>query len=81
MAQALDVLGILHQNLLDAGCDEGTIERCMTLAREEKEEDIFPLLYSHRTALLETVHTGQKQIDCLDFLVYTMKKKLLAAKQ
>ena len=79
MAQALDTLGILHQNLVDAGCDEKTIEQCMDLAKEQKRADILPLLSRHRTVLLNTVHTGQKQIDCLDFLVYSVEKELRAA--
>ena len=76
MAQALDALGILHQNLVDAGCDEETTERCMALAKEHRKDDIFPLLSAHRAALLNAIHTGQRQIDCLDFLVYTMRKEL-----
>lgn len=81
MAQALDALGILHQNLIDAGCDKKTIKLCMTLASEQKQADILPLLSRHRTALMETLHAGQQQIDCLDFLVYTMQKELRAAAQ
>lgn len=76
MAQAMDTLGILYQNLIDAGCDEKTTEQCMALAKEHKQADIFPLLLAHRTALLKAIHTSQQQIDCLDFLVYTMKKEL-----
>lgn len=79
MAQALDALGILHQNLTDAGCDERTIEQCMALAKAKKQADILPLLSGHRAALLQTVRTGQRQIDCLDFLVYSMKKEMRAA--
>lgn len=79
MAQALDMLGILHQNLIDAGCSEETINLCMDLAQANKQADILPLLSKHRAALLKTVHSGQHQIDCLDFLVYSMKKDLKAA--
>lgn len=79
MAQALDTFGILHQNLVDAGCDDKTVELCMTLARKQKRADILPLLSRHRTALLNAVRTGQKQIDCLDFLVYSMQKELKAS--
>ncbi len=79
MAQALDTLRILHQNLIDAGCDEKTIERCMDLVKEKKRADILPLLSRHRTALLDAVHKGQKQIDCLDFLVYSVEKELRTA--
>ena len=79
MAQALDTLEILHQNLLDAGCNAKMIKQCMDLAQEEKQADILPMLSRHRAELLETIHTGQRQIDCLDFLVYSMQKDLRAA--
>ena len=81
MAQALDTFGILYQNLIDAGCDKETVERCMFLAKEDKKTDILRLLSGHREALLDTVHAGQKQIDCLDFLTYTLKKELKSGGQ
>ncbi len=76
MANAMNALAILHESLIDAGCDEKTTEQCMALAKEHKQADILPLLSAHRASLLNTVHTSQRQIDCLDFLVYTMKKEL-----
>ncbi len=79
MAQGLDVLGILHQNLLDAGCNEEIIEQCMTLAQEKKQADILPVLSKHRAELLKTIHARQRQIDCLDFLVYSVQKDLRAS--
>ncbi|MCD8189034.1 MAG: hypothetical protein LUD78_02220 [Clostridiales bacterium] len=72
MANAMDALAILHQSLMDTGCDEETTERCMALAKEHKEADIFPLLSAHRTSLLNAVHTNQRQIDC--FKVYPMSR-------
>ena len=80
MAQALDALGILHENLVDAGCDENTVNACMTMAKAENKAGILHLLTKQRKSLLQTVHTGQKQIDCLDFLVYSIQKELKAAK-
>ena len=81
MAQALDRLGILYQNLIDAGCDEKTVEQCLALVKEERQADILPLLSRHRTSLLNVVRTGQKQIDCLDFLVYSVEKELRTAER
>ena len=81
MAQALDRLGILYQNLIDAGCDEKTVEQCLDLVKEERQADILPLLSRHRTSLLNVVRTGQKQIDCLDFLVYSVEKELRTAER
>ena len=75
MAEASDTMGILHQNLIDAGCSEDLIETCMELAKANKWNRILPLLREQRINLLGLVHDGQKQIDCLDFLVYNINKK------
>lgn len=75
MAKASDTMGILHQNLIDAGCSEDLIETCMKLAEANHWNRILPLLSKQRINLLDSVHDGQKQIDCLDFLVYSINKK------
>lgn len=74
MAEANDVYGIIHQNLIDAGCNEQTTERCMTFVKDENISGMLPILSKHRSLLLDSVHTGQKQIDCLDYLIYQIKK-------
>lgn len=66
---------ILHQNLIDAGCSKDLIETCMELAKANKWKRLLPLLSKQRINLLNSVHDGQKQIDCLDFLVYSINKK------
>ncbi len=73
MTEINDVTGSIYQNLIDAGCDEQTTEQCMALVAEGRYSDLFPILAQYRRALLDTVHDGQKQIDCLDFLVYKIK--------
>ncbi len=75
MSEASDTMGILHQNLIDAGCSEDLIETCMELAKANKWNLLLPLLSKQRINLLDSVHDGQKQIDCLDFLVYSINKK------
>ena len=75
MAEASDIMGILHQNLIDAGCSEDLTQNCMALAEGNQWDRILSLLSKQRTALLDSVHDGQKQIDCLDFLVYSIQKK------
>lgn len=75
MAEASDTMGILYQNLIDAGCSEELIETCMGLAKADQWNRILPLLSKQRIHLLDSVHDGQKQIDCLDFLVYRINKK------
>ena len=75
MSEASDAMGILHQNLVDAGCSKDLIETCMELAKANKWKRLLPLLAKQRINLLDSVHDGQKQIDCLDFLVYRINKK------
>ena len=75
MSEASDSMGILHQNLIDAGCSKDLIETCMELAKANKWKRLLPLLAKQRINLLDSVHDGQKQIDCLDFLVYSINKK------
>lgn len=73
MAEINDVYGSICQNLIDAGCDTKTIKQCMACAKEERYSDILPFLMQYRTLVLSAVHTGQKRIDCLDFLIYKLK--------
>ena len=75
MAEASDALGILRQNLLDAGCDKETIKSCMDYAEGGGWDRLIPLLSAHKAALLKTAHESARQIDCLDYLVYQIKKK------
>lgn len=75
MSEASDTMGILHQNPVDAGCSKDLIETCMELAKANKWKRLLPLLAKQRINLLDSVHDGQKQIDCLDFLVYRINKK------
>lgn len=65
----------IYRNLMDAGCDARTVDRCMELAGEERDLEMLPVLARHREALLDAVHMGQKRIDCLDFLIYRIKKQ------
>lgn len=62
------------QNLEDAGCDEKTVEQFMELEEAGEKQRQLKLLERHRRSLLEKVHENEKQIDCLDYLVFQMKK-------
>lgn len=74
MAEASDRRGLLLQNLKDAGCSEETISKCMALATENDRKELLRLLSVHKRDLLETVHSKQKEIDCLDYLVFRLKQ-------
>lgn len=62
------------QNLKDAGCDSETIEKFMADLQKGKEENSLKRLAVHRKILLDSLHREQKCIDCLDYLVYQMRK-------
>lgn len=62
------------QNLQDAGCEPDMIETCMALAHERKSTMILRLLSQQKGTLLEKVHIHQREIDCLDYLIYRIDK-------
>lgn len=65
----------LLRNLRDAGCDEDTVNKYFRLQKEGKKKEQYRLLAMHRASLLDRLHVSQQMIDCLDYLVYTMKKE------
>ena len=75
MAEASDTLGILYQNLLDAGCSKKNIEACIGYAKNNEWDHLLPILTRHKSLLLDTIHSDQEKIECLDFLIYTINKK------
>ena len=74
MAKASDKQGILIQNLVDAGFDSQTVWACLCLVEEGRQAQLLRILAHQKDALLDTVHQSQRQIDCLDFLVYQIKR-------
>lgn len=75
MAEASDSFSILKQNLIDAGCDDVLIDSCMKLAKANEWKNILSLLTKKKEDLLHSLLRKQKYIDCLDFLVYKIKKE------
>ena len=75
MPEVSDTRGILRQNLIDAGCGEELVQRCVALTEGERTAEVLRILSRHRKTLLDTVHQGEKQIDCLDYLVYKLEKE------
>lgn len=63
------------QNLKDAGCDKDTLAQFMELEKNGKIQGQVQLLEKHRRMLLDKVHKHEKQIDCLDYLLYQIKKE------
>ncbi len=63
------------RNLRDSGCGKEIIEAFVEDLREEKYSEGLKLLEAHRRVLLDELHKEQKRIDCLDYLVYKMRKE------
>ena len=66
---------LLIRNLKDAGCPETDIQRFLKLGQAGRRRDQLQILATHRAALLEQLHASQRQIDCLDYLVYQMSSR------
>lgn len=74
MAEANDKVGIIFQNLIDAGCDKTITAKCMSIVQQGSYTEMIPILSQHRAALLSAVRSGQKKIDCLDFLIHKINR-------
>ena len=72
--------GRLRCNLKDAGCAAETLKKYFQLYYEGKQQEQYRLLARHRASLLDQIHMSQHMIDCLDYLIYNMKKELIKNK-
>jgi len=62
------------QNLEDAGCAPDIIECCIACMEQGKKRELLMRLEEHRKGLLHKVHEEEKHIDCLDYLVYQIRR-------
>lgn len=63
------------QNLRDAGLEESAIEQFSRLLQSGTAQGQLALLAKQRALLLENIHNSQSRLDCLDHLIYNMKKE------
>ena len=63
------------ENLMDAGCDDGTIERYREIAADHGPcgAELIRLLTPYRKALLDALHADQAKLDCLDYLLFQLR--------
>lgn len=64
----------MEEYLKDAGCSWQLIESVMTCMHNQENEEMMRMLREYRCDLLEKIHQDQKQIDCLDDLLYQFKQ-------
>lgn len=62
------------QNLKDAGCTKEMTQQIIMKLEKNDFEELTKLLEQHRSCLLNLIHDKEKQIDCLDYLVYQIKR-------
>lgn len=63
------------QCLKDAGCNDEEIDCFLRCRGSGQPQEELALLGRYRDALLIRLHKNQKRIDCLDYLVYRIKKE------
>lgn len=66
----------LSTALRDAGCDMQLAERIMALDDRQATREELRLLKDQRRKLLADMHSAQKAIDCLDYVVSIIQKRL-----
>jgi hypothetical protein len=59
-------------NLKDAGCPEDVVN---AFIQESTTERRLRILARYRGSLLDKIHTEQKKLDCLDYLIFNIKKE------
>ena len=63
------------QNLKDADCDKELITQFFQLAENNRINELLKLLSAQRKTLVNRLHASQRQIDCLDYLIYEIKQE------
>ena len=66
------------QNLKDANCSTALISKYFDLEKSGNTYEQLKLLASHKSDLLNSLHKCQKQIDCLDFLIFNLEQQAKA---
>lgn len=63
-----------YQNLIDAGCTKQAANEMLALLQSGKRGQVCKLLSEYRSELLSRLHDDQRQLDCLDFFMYQIRK-------
>ena len=63
----------VYECLADAGCGKELIKQFEACQHSGSQKDQMRLLADYRRIWLERIHTEQKKLDHLDYLVWNMK--------
>lgn len=75
MVNAHDKLGLIQQNLADAGCDVTLTQQVLASFNAGDHARSQLLLQQHRQQLLQELRQTESRLDCLDFLACQLKNK------
>ena len=65
----------IQQSLHDSGFQENEINRFICLIENGEKKTSYKLLKKQRCCLLDTIHSDQRMIDCLDYFIRKMMKE------
>lgn len=75
MGDANDVQGCIRENLEDAGFSEEHVVLCLELLKEGREKELLARLSEQRSLLLSRLNQCKSEIDALDYLTYSLRRK------
>ncbi len=64
----------VERNLLDAGCECEKTQQFLQLLDEGRVQELIRMLRCQRCRMMEVLHKEQQKVDCLDYLIYQLKK-------
>lgn len=64
----------VEQNLRDAGCSAADVQCLLQMLDSGRTAELLQSLKCQRCRLIEELHKQQQKVDCLDYLIYQLKK-------
>ncbi len=64
----------INQYLKDAGCEERQRKQFLSIYHTSSIQDQVTLLRQWRKPLMDKLHESQEKVDCMDFLLYKLRK-------
>jgi len=65
----------IKRGLRDCGFKAAAAEEYLQYAREQRQTEQLRLLNLHRRKLMGDLHTAQKQVDVMDFLIRSLEEE------
>lgn len=65
---------LIRQNLIDAGCSQEFIDAFLSMDIDRQKKEMLTMLAKQRRSLLDGVHSAERKIYCLDYLVDKLNK-------